>query len=101
MLVAPLWEFARRTAQEYRGNFQAAHSQLRVINSTAREMLVAAKGPTGRTTAGKKAARHIKPIMQNVLAEIQRMQAQKGLVPAMPFPIGMSEIGVGKRFLEE
>jgi hypothetical protein len=49
MLVALLREFARRTAQGHRGNLQSAHSQLRFINSIAREMLVATKGSTGRT----------------------------------------------------
>ena len=40
MLVALLRDFARRTAQEHRENLQPAHSQLRVINSIARETLV-------------------------------------------------------------
>jgi hypothetical protein len=40
MFVALLREFARRTAQEHRENLQPAHSQLRLINSIARETLV-------------------------------------------------------------
>jgi hypothetical protein len=43
MLVALLREFARRTAQEHRENLQPAHSQLRLINSIARETLVATR----------------------------------------------------------
>jgi hypothetical protein len=38
--VALVREFARRTAQEHRENLQPAHSQLRLINSIARETLV-------------------------------------------------------------
>ena len=40
MLVALLREFARRTTQEHRENLQSAHSQLRLINSIARETLI-------------------------------------------------------------
>jgi hypothetical protein len=43
MFVALLREFACRTAQEHRENLQPAHSQLRVINSIARETLVATR----------------------------------------------------------
>jgi hypothetical protein len=51
MLVALLREFARRTAQEHRENLQSAHSQLRLINSIARETLVATRQSTRLTTA--------------------------------------------------
>jgi hypothetical protein len=43
MFVALLREFACRTAQEHRENLQSAHSQLRVINSIAREILGATR----------------------------------------------------------
>jgi hypothetical protein len=43
MFVALLREFARRTAQEHRENLQSAHSQLRLINSIAREILGATR----------------------------------------------------------
>src|ERR1700693_516385 len=51
MFVVLVREFARRTAQEHRENLQPAHSQLRVINSIARETLVATSQSTRLTTA--------------------------------------------------
>jgi hypothetical protein len=51
MLVALLRDFARRTAQEHREHLQSAHSQLRLINSIARETLVTTRQSTRLTTA--------------------------------------------------
>jgi hypothetical protein len=43
MLVLLLRDFARRTVQDHRANLQAAHPQLRTINTLARDILAASR----------------------------------------------------------
>jgi hypothetical protein len=61
MLVALLRDFARRTAQEHRERLQSAHSQLRLINSIARETLVATRESAARTTVRTRRGDDVKP----------------------------------------
>ena len=46
MLTDLLRDFLRRTAQTYRGNLEAVHGQLRLINALARQITSAQRAVT-------------------------------------------------------